>query len=183
MRLTRFHWLVYLAASATAAAAQSADNQPSVTQIHEWIRQRHPALVAGDSGLNAAIVVVDAQGKLVKSIAARLDTAEMAVADRRFSEMRSPADEGPLLTRCLTAPGPTERERPLCIVNGVRVPWIDAFQSLAIRERERLEGPVAVARFGPDAKAGVISATVNAAALARLRNLGYDPAKAGDVMT
>src|SRR3954469_12371164 len=75
--------LAAIAAIATVTAADaSAQRQfPDLSALRTLIATHQPRLAAGDSGINASIIVIDTNAKYVRSVAFRLSDAEFAALD------------------------------------------------------------------------------------------------------
>jgi hypothetical protein len=167
------------------AVAQAAD----IDQIRAWIAEHHPQ-VYNDTTLNTVLIVLNSNGTYASSIAARFDSAEVAATDFRFAQLAEiiAAREGnrqvDTLMRYACSGGKTHSaNRPLCILDGVRVDAFSSVQGLTMHKLETVTGAAATARYGPDAANGVVIGSTTASLLERYRALGVTAANMGSMQT
>lgn len=163
----------------TTAAAQSSAEMPSMDIVREWIAQHH-ANVFRDTTENAVIIIVDTNAKYVKSVATRVDSAEVAAVDsgwtrvaRLMATREGRLNDDTLWMSCWgKASTPPVSGQPICIVDGARVSGFDVLRQLGMRDLEIVRGAAASARYGADAANGVVVAKTNPTTVARLEGLG-----------
>jgi hypothetical protein len=184
MRVTRFGYAMAVTCLAHSllprvVAGQAPGVEVTPDQIREWIAAHHPK-VYEDSNLNGVIMVIDARGQYVKSVAAHLAPDETKAADEGFDRLRAFQEDSTLST-CFHSPEKSE-SRLLCQLDGVVVPWIDILHSLSIRTFDSMKSQAATAKFGEAAKAGAVVVTTNTATFDRLKGLGFDASKIDGTM-
>jgi hypothetical protein len=192
MRPTKSILLPLLVAFAPfgTAASQSPADMPTPADVRALIAQHH-ANVFSDTAVNAVIIILDINAKYVKGVATRYDSAEVTAADSGWARLgrligtregRLQADT--LWTRCLSeAATQPSSDRPVCILDGVRVDAFDQLRQLAIRNLEIVSGAAASARYGAGAANGAVVATTSPTALARLTGLGVTAANIESLQT
>lgn len=177
-----------------ADRAQLQEDFPTVDVIRGWIRQFHPNVAAGDSRVNSVLIVIDAQKRYVtsmvdssRSLGANTDSAVVGIGFVGvFGEMLLETAKSRLRA---------EVNRPVAILNGVRVANFDTVRADMVASSELIQGSKAVALYGPDAVNGAQVVTTHASAgenilmefgirrnADRLRKVGVDPDHVGDVM-
>jgi hypothetical protein len=175
---------------ASAFVAHSAAAQViGYDEFGPWIAAHHPNVQAGDRRVNAVLLVVDANGQYVASVADSLPFAVIAAIDSGFSSVgahnavEDMARE--LVADRLRVPG-MGAHQPLYIVDGVRVGRVDSLSANEIENIQLLKGDEAVSKYGPGAADGgaiVVtvahseswSRVVTSSNRERLSRLGIDP--------
>ncbi len=171
--------LAFIALLALAASESQAQARfPEMDEVRAWIQEHHPKLAAGDSGINAAIIVIDTNAKYVKSVAFRLSERELATMDPMTHAVTIQDDTTikQILYSCVRteneSPAPT---KPMCMLDGVRVAAIDNVRFMAGRDLQVMKADSAARRFGPDAVHGAVLLATDTAALDRFKSLGVTP--------
>jgi hypothetical protein len=181
MKTPRLLSLLLFAAlvSSRGVMAQTAPTFPELDDLRAWLQAQHPSLIAGDSGLNAAVVVIDTTGRYVRSSAFRLEARALSDWGAGVAHSVSLQDDTlskRLFTACFDGPreGPPSA-RPVCILDGARVRAVDGMRFLTSRDIDVLKGEAATSRFGPDAASGAVVVTTDSVALARFKSVGATP--------
>ena len=97
--------------------SQAQTRFPEMDELRAWIEEHQPKLAAGDSGINAAIIVIDTAAKYVKSVAFRLSERELATMDpmAHAATIQDDTTIKRILYSCMRSenegPGPT---KPMC---------------------------------------------------------------------
>jgi hypothetical protein len=187
MRRTRCTILAALVAALLPLARAEAQSGIGIEEIRAWIAEHH-AEVYKDTTANTVIFVVDTNGKYVRSLAAQLDSAEVATTDFRFRRLEEliAAREGrrqvdTLLSDACSSASDAQTRRPVCILDGRRVGSFEPLQMMAVRDLETVNGAEATARYGQDGANGVVIATSAPRMLERLSGLGATSANFGGI--
>ena len=176
--------LLFLLLLATLRPFRTAMSQteaafPDMDELRAWLKEHHPQIVSGESGLvNAAVIVIDTNAHYVRSIAYRLtavELADMSGAATRGAGFEDDAVSKNLLNVCFAGGEKSTGPRPICVLDGSRVPVIDALRFLATRDVDVLKSDAAVKRFGTDGVNGAVIAATDTAALARFKSVGATP--------
>lgn len=156
------------------ARSQTGAPMPEIDQIRAWMQEHHPALISGDSGINAAVIVVDTNAKYVRSLAFTLiGTAMTSGGVETAAAMHDDSAWTSRLDACVRdRPEPQPNNPPLCILDGKHVKDIDHLRFFASSAVVVLKPDEAATRYGGDAKNGAVVVTTDAAALARYARLG-----------
>jgi hypothetical protein len=178
MRLVRAIVVSLLASAAPLAVAtsQTVAPMPGLDEIRAWMHEHQPKLTSGDSGINAAIIVVDTSAKYVRSLAFALgDTAmmtmqqgvEVAVGMHHDTAWTNRVDA--CVRDGSEAPATNP---PLCVLDGARVKNIDQLRFVASSAIVVVKNDEATKRYGREAKNGAVLVTTDTAALARYAHAG-----------
>jgi len=177
--------VMVLAAVAVLSPLATAALQGSfgIDEVRALIAAHEPR-VYEDTAINTVVIVVDAKGKYVSSFASRLDAADVAATDFRFAQLEEllAAREGRrqvdtlLSYSCSSHSQVPASQRPVCVLDGVRVGSFDPLQVLAIRSFEMVKGSDAAARYGAEAVNGALIATTAPTLVERFRQLGVTAA-------
>jgi hypothetical protein len=171
--------LAFIAVLALATSESQAQARfPEMDEVRAWIQEHQPKLATGDSGMNAAIIVIDTNAKYLKSVAFRLSERELATMDPMTHAVTIQDDAAikNILYSCVRTekegPAPT---KPMCMLDGVRVAAIDNVRFMTGRDLQVMKADSAVRRFGPDAVHGAVLLATDTAALDRFKSLGVTP--------
>ena len=149
---------------------------PQLDDVREWLWKNHPNAITGDSGVNAAIVVIDTNAHFVKGMAFRLADSELAVwqgAVARAISFQDDTVSKNLLGACADrASASRPAARPICVQDGARVQTIDGLRFLASRDVDVLKRDAASKRFGPDATNGAVVVATDTATFERYKSVG-----------
>jgi hypothetical protein len=162
------------------AQSQTTAPFPEIDELRAWLDDHHPSLTRGDSGVNAAVVVIDTSAHYVRSIVFRLGAGELPTwqgAVQRALSFQDDTVSRNLLAACVgSAPTNLPTTRPICVQDGARVHAVDYLRFLAGRDIDILKSDAALKRFGPDAAQGAVVVTTDTAAFERFKSLGATPA-------
>jgi hypothetical protein len=151
---------------------------PEMAQVRAWVQEHQPKLAVGDSGINAAIIVIDTNAKYVRSLAFRLSARELATMDpvSHAATIQDDTTIKNIIFSCVRvtkdSPAPA---KPMCLMDSVRVESIDFVRFMTGRDLQVMKGDSATKRFGADAASGAFLLATNTPALERFKSLGVTP--------
>jgi outer membrane receptor protein involved in Fe transport len=169
--------------------ARSAEAQRYIgyDEFNAWIVRNHANVIAGDTRVNAVLIVVDTNNQYVASVADLLSRDVAAAIDSTFASVGARnAIEGQaheLVAGRLRVPDADGQ--PVYVVDGVRVSRVDSLRVNSIENIQILKGADA-SKYGPDAATrGAIIVTlihferrqqvIEASHRQRLTTLGIQP--------
>jgi beta-lactamase regulating signal transducer with metallopeptidase domain len=155
--------------------AQAIGDSLSMDVIRAWIAFHHPNIIAGDPSVNQVVIVVDASQKYVRSYARFVSTPDMSAGGGMRGRIGGGGAMaaggaggvgGGRIGRGAVYVGDTvvmrslgaglNGDKPVFIVDGQVVQSIDGIDRESIRSVEVLKGEAAAAKYGADARYGVV---------------------------
>lgn len=180
MRLTQLAASLVVASALPirTAVAQTA-SMPELDQTRAWLQVHQPRMISGDSGVNAAIVIVDTAAQYVRSTAFRLSAAELDALQAGVAKavsLNGDTASTNLISACVRSKKDAPPAHPpICVLDSLRVQDIAGLRFFASRKLEVLKREDAIKRYGADASNGAVVVTTDVAALDRYTKLGAAP--------
>ncbi|HXT17439.1 MAG TPA: M56 family metallopeptidase [Gemmatimonadaceae bacterium] len=155
-----------------AAAIRHTVWEIPVDTLREWIRVHHPSVLTGDPSINYIYIVVDLHDRFIASLADSVFGPTPIVSAPTTARVQTARGDTVIVRRPFEVSPPNGNEKPIYIIDGVRVSSTDGLNPAAINTVEVLKGAAAVQQYGTDAVNGVIA--IETRSKAQLRRLGVD---------